>query len=82
LAYIKSKAYKARFGDNSGRWLVVTTGERRMRNLMRQTRRVAGAGAGVFLFTTSDQLTLGNVLTTSVWQQVGAKEPQALLRTN
>lgn len=80
LAYIKSQAYKSRFGDNSGRWLVVTTGERRMRNLMRQTRRVAGAGAPVFLFTTFDQLTVANLLTDQVWEQVGSEEPRALLR--
>lgn len=79
LAYIKSKAYEARFGDSSGRWLVVTTGERRMRNLMRQTRRVAGAGSHVFLFTTFDQLTLGNLLTDQVWQQAGSQESRALL---
>ena len=30
LAYIKSPEYKARFGDNSGRWLVATTGKVRM----------------------------------------------------
>ena len=45
LAYVKSEEYKTRFGANSGRWLVVTTGERRMTNLMRQTHQVAGRGA-------------------------------------
>ena len=75
LAYIRSPEYAARFGSNTGRWLVVTTGQRRMRNLMRQTHQVAGTGAGVFLFTTFDQLETGNVLTDPVWWQVGRKEP-------
>jgi len=79
LAYIKSPEYKARFGANSGRWLVVTTGERRMRNLMRQTRQVAGAGARNFLFMTFDQLKTGNILTEPVWWQVGREEPISLL---
>ena len=79
LAYIKSPEYKARFGANSGRWLVVTTGERRMRNLMRQTQQVAGAGATIFLFTTLDQIEAGNILTEPVWWQVGREEPISLL---
>ena len=79
LAYIRSREYKARFGDNSGRWLVVTTGERRMRNLMRQTRRVAGDGAGIFLFTTFDQVESGNILIDRVWRQVGREETVSLM---
>jgi hypothetical protein len=79
LAYIKSGEYKARFGANSGRWLVVTTGERRMTNLMRQTHQVAGRGAKVFLFTTFDQLENGNILTDPVWYQVGSEKPMSLL---
>jgi len=80
LAYIKSPQYKARFGDNSGRWLVVTTGGVRMRNLMRQTRQVAAAGARAFLFTTFDQLKSGNVLTWPIWWQVGREERVPLLK--
>jgi hypothetical protein len=79
LAYIKSPEYKTRFGDNSGRWLVVTTGRTRVRNLMRQTRQVAGAGAGIFLFTIFNHLRTANVLTEPVWWQVGRGEPTALL---
>jgi len=78
LAYIKSPEYKARFGDNSGRWLVVTTGGVRMRNLMRQTKQVARAGARIFLFVTFDQLKTGNILTGPFWWQVGRREPVSL----
>ena len=79
LAYVKSPEYKARFGANSGRWLVVTTGRRRMGNLMRQTQQVAGSGAEIFLFTIFDQLKTGNVLTDPVWWQPGREEPIPLL---
>jgi hypothetical protein len=78
LAYISSPQYKARFGDNSGRWLVVTTGERRMRNLMQQTQQVAGIESGVFLFTTFEQIETANVLTDPVWWQVGKDGPTPL----
>ena len=71
IAYINSEAYKTRFGDNSGRWLVVTTGKIRMKNLMRQAKQVAENGADTLLFTTSDHLQAGNILTEPVWQQVG-----------
>jgi len=38
-AYLKSEAYADRFGHRSGRWLVVTTEDRRMANMLRQARR-------------------------------------------
>lgn len=81
LAYIRSTAYKARFGDNSGRWLVVTTGPTRMQHLMQQTQQVAGAGAGTFLFTTMTWLEDVNVLTDPVWHQVGKERPVAMFGT-
>ena len=78
IAYIRSESYRARFGDNSGRWLVVTTGSRRMRNLMQQTRQMAGSSAGTFLFTTVDRTKGTNVLTDPVWHRVGTEQPVAL----
>ena len=79
LAYILSAAYKARFGDNSGRWLMVTTGTVRMRNLQKQTRQVAGPDAGAFRFTTLDQLTSGNAVIDPIWWQVGGRQAEPLL---
>jgi hypothetical protein len=79
VAYINSPQYRVRFGDNSGRWLVVTTGERRMKNLLHQTHHVAGNGAGIFLFTTFDRLETGNVLTDPIWRLVGREDPLPLL---
>ena len=79
LAYLKSPQYKARFGDNSGRWLILTTGRTRMLHLMRQVRQLDGSGSAVFLFSTFDQLESGNPLTKPVWRQVGKSEPLSLL---
>ena len=78
IAYIKSQPYKKRFGDNSGRWLIVTTGAKRMKNLMEQTRTVGGSEAGVFLFTTMEWLEDVNVLIEPVWWQVDGKQPVPL----
>jgi len=78
LAYIRSQAYKDRFQYNSGRWLVVTTGITRLKNLMYQTQRFTGSGSHAFLFTTLDQVLTDNVLTSPIWWQTGRNEPQAL----
>lgn len=79
IAYIVSPEYKARFGDNSGRWLVVTTGERRLQNLKRQTETLAGGAASVFFFTTFSKLSPGTILTGPIWLIGGGDEPQSLL---
>jgi len=77
-AYIKSIAFKNRFGYNSGRWLVVTTGVVRMKNLIAQTKQSLGTGARVFLFTAFDQVKDVNVLTAPIWHQADHQEPSAL----
>jgi hypothetical protein len=77
LAYIKSPAYEERFGHRSGRWLVVTTGERRLRNMLRQAQN-AGA-KGVFFFTTFDQVTVETLLFAPIWQRADRDEPVQLL---
>ena len=78
-AYIGSPAYKARFETDVGDWLIVTLGERRMSNLMRQTGKTVGARAGRFHFTHWNLLEVGNVLTTPIWYKVENDEPIALL---
>jgi hypothetical protein len=82
VAYIKSPAYKTRFGFNSGRWLIVTCGKRRMANLMNQTQEKAEQDMGLFYFTTIDDLKAGNVLTSPIWWQVGKNEPVPLIDTS
>ena len=78
LAYLRSPAYRQHFGDNSGRWLVVTTGERRMQNLKRQAEAQAGRGAGAFYFTTLNRVRAETVLTQPIWWPAGADRPVPL----
>ena len=80
LAYIMSEAFKARFGKNSGRWLVVTTGEERLKHLMGQTRQAVGKGAGVFFFTTLEQMEKENILTAPIWWQSGIGDPVGIIK--
>jgi hypothetical protein len=79
VQYLLSPQYKARFGDNSGRWLVVTTGPRRLQNLKRQAESVAGKGAAAFYFTTFDQLHPETIFTGPVWWRGGEETPRPLL---
>ena len=81
LAFIKSTQFKAKFGGNAGRWLVVTTGFRRMRNLIERSNEVIGKHAQVFWFTFDDKLRVANVLTDPIWWQAGIEdsEPRPLV---
>lgn len=73
LAYIRSKAYKDRFGYNSGRWLVVCRSEQRLQNLKAQTEKVLGKPASNFLFTTLDQASPMHVLNRPIWLRGGSE---------
>jgi len=70
-AYIKSKAYRERFGNNSGRWLVITTGETRMKNLMKQTRKMVEKDFDLFFFTTFQEFFSGNPMQEKIWSKCG-----------
>lgn len=79
-AYIRSSAYKKRFGYNSGRWLIVTTADqRRLKNLMGQTERVAGSVARLFLFSTWQEMREKILLSAPIWWKVGESVPKSLL---
>ena len=78
-AYIKSPQYQQRFESNSGRWLVVTTGTVRMRNLLIQTRARAGSDAHLFYFTTFDQMARSNFFLDPVWKQPTSNEAVSLV---
>jgi hypothetical protein len=67
LAYLKSQAYEERFGHRSGRWLVVTTGERRLNNMLRQSRKAETKG--LFYFTTYDRLNPDTMLRAPIWRR-------------
>ena len=80
LAYLKSKAFRERFGNQAyGQWLVVTTGEKRMQNMIVHASQVAGKGAGVFLFSTLDRLNKADLLHESIWLRRGNEKPQSLI---
>lgn len=77
LAYIKTKEYEHRFGHRSGRWVVVTTGERRLRNMLQQARRARTEG--LFYFTTFDQVQSENLLTAPIWRRADRDEKVPLI---
>jgi len=77
LAYLKTQAYENRFGHRSGRWVVVTTGERRLRNMLLQAKRAKAEG--LFYFTTYDQLTSDNILLAPIWRRADRDEPVPLI---
>jgi len=79
VAYLRSREYKQRFGFQSGRWLVVTTSERRMHNLKQQTEIAADKDAQVFLFTTADKVTRQSVLNDPIWLRGGDEKLSPLL---
>lgn len=79
-AYFKSPAYQARFGSDAGRWLVVTTGWKRLENLKKQTKQNAGEGAGRFYFATFEECDSANMLTAPIWWQVDSSEPVPLFQ--
>lgn len=77
VAYLKSEAYRQRFGLGYGRWLVITTGDRRLHNMKAQTERVGGAG--LFYFTTFAALTQESALQAPIWFLAGKRDPQMIL---
>ena len=77
LAYLKTEDYEERFGHRSGRWLVVTTGEKRLKNMLRQARR--GKAKGLFYFTTYDQVSADTILHTPIWRRADRGEKVPLL---
>lgn len=79
LSYIRSSAYRKRFGFNSGRWLVVCKSEARMRNLKHQTEKVLGKQAANFLFTTFDKVKAVTVFNMPIWWRGGSSDQVALV---
>lgn len=80
MAYIRSKAYRERFGFNSGRWLVVCKSEIRMQHLKECTEKVLGSNASYFFFTYMDNINFKSVFSQPVWYCGGSKEPMQLIQ--
>lgn len=77
LAYLRSKAYEERFGYRSGRWLVVTTGERRLKNMLQQARR--SDAKGLFYFTTYHQINCQTMLSGLIWRRADRDDAVPLI---
>jgi hypothetical protein len=77
-AYIQSEVYERRFGSKAGRWLVVTTGTRRLEYLKDSVERGIGNNARNWYFTTFDQVSAATLLTEPVWWRGGEEYPVAL----
>ena len=79
VAYILSDAYHARFGVNSGRWLVITSGgETRLKNLVQQAQENARSKSSWFYFTRIDQIQSANLFTDPIWWQANIDYPVQL----
>jgi hypothetical protein len=77
VAYLHSQAYKERFGIVYGRWLVVTTSQKRLENMRAQTERAGGSD--LFTFTTFDEICSETVLSRPIWQLAGTGEANSLI---
>lgn len=82
VAYIKSKVYFDRFGSNTGRWLVITTGETRMRNLIQQTKDIVVRDGEAFYFTTFQRMRGNNLLFSPIWRTVRSPDMESLFSTS
>ena len=76
---LKSPAFRERFGNNRGKWLVETKSKRRMNHLIEETSKRAPRTNQLFLFTTFDQVKIGDVLKAPIWSRVGEDDPVALV---
>lgn len=76
-AYLGSSAYKKRFGVSYGRYLIVTTGEKRLSYLKRTAERAGGEK--LFYFTTFEELNAESVLFGKIWQLAGSSERTAIV---
>jgi hypothetical protein len=85
VAYLSSKEYDKRFGYSaSGRFLIVTTSENRVKNMMQQTIRVLekiskSKHAQQFLYTTFAAVNAETVLSEKIWYPAGYDRPVSLL---
>jgi hypothetical protein len=85
VAYLSSKEYDKRFGYGaSGRFLIVTTSENRVKNMMQQTVKVLekiskSKHTQQFLYTTFDAVNANTVLTEKIWHPAGYDRPVSLL---
>jgi hypothetical protein len=78
LTYITSAVYKARFGDNGGRWLVSVSSVRRIRNILTALEQLKIPHADWLYFTPHIDLAQPQVMTRPIWYRAGKSSPFAL----
>lgn len=78
-SYVGSKPFVERFGGRTARWLVITTGAVRLRNLMAQYRTHARAKASLFWFALIKDVLTSNPLSDPIWQILGQGPKQSLI---
>lgn len=78
-AYLGSPAFKKRFDAETGHWLVVTTGRKRLENLLRRVKYAGGNKAHFFFFSTFQQVLGNDPLRAPIWVHPGKEQPQALI---
>ena len=76
LKFIGSGDYEHIFGVSYGACFVITTGQKRLKNLKEVTEEAGGQGR--FYFTTNDQVDESTVLTAPIWQMAGSDDHFAL----
>jgi hypothetical protein len=82
LSYLRSGAYLRRYGSNCLRVITVTSGERRLANLLRTTAQTCeGRDEGLFWFTTLERVTPEAILEAPIWQMAGEERPMPLMAT-
>ena len=77
VAYLKSDEYARRFGTRHGRFLIITTGQRRMLNMKEQAER--HGGKGLFYFSTFDAMQTNSIITEQVWFLAGYEEARCII---
>lgn len=78
IAYIESSTYQERFGAQTARVLVVTTGAKRVENMKRKTERAVGKKAGYFWFTSFQELSPNTFFEKPVWYIGGGEGPASI----
>lgn len=81
IAYVESQRFRERFNVERARWLVMTTGAARVKNMHQAAERV-GKAARSFYYTTIEQaIQAGAFFTKPIWARPGSREAVSLFST-
>lgn len=80
-AYLGSPAFEERFHSKNGVWLIVTTGKKRMKHLLRTAKSILKEKQQHFLFSTHHLIRTSNPLSAPIWWIAGRDKPISLYKT-